>query len=267
MARYLARLRGQFTGISLDERDAIVPEVARQLAEPPCADDLAAVLIVAPYARVAESYGADTLLTPSATVLRRRRSFAVGLLTVAVLAITGISLTFAGALTLLFGLGSAIFPQLIARSGAILHLWPPSSILGQFIAIYVGGLALLLGLLALRQLNYGYAWRGGLIITLLLPIARAGLMTRRKSLPACVLEKPRPQRPRRVGSAKNRVPAGDPYSYFGGDPMSPPGHEYRCSFCGKTQDQVKKLIAGPGQGIFICNECVRLCNEIVGEET
>lgn len=38
----------------------------------------------------------------------------------------------------------------------------------------------------------------------------------------------------------------------------------RCSFCGKTQDQVKKLIAGPD--VFICDECVDLCNEILQEE-
>ncbi|MDV2503112.1 MAG: ATP-dependent Clp protease ATP-binding subunit ClpX, partial [bacterium] len=38
----------------------------------------------------------------------------------------------------------------------------------------------------------------------------------------------------------------------------------RCSFCGKTQDDVKKLIAGPT--VYICNECVELCGEIVTEE-
>jgi hypothetical protein len=37
-----------------------------------------------------------------------------------------------------------------------------------------------------------------------------------------------------------------------------------CSFCGKSQKQVKKLIAGPG--VYICNECIDLCNEIVAEE-
>ena len=37
-----------------------------------------------------------------------------------------------------------------------------------------------------------------------------------------------------------------------------------CSFCGKTQERVKKLIAGPG--VFICDECVELCNEILEEE-
>jgi len=35
----------------------------------------------------------------------------------------------------------------------------------------------------------------------------------------------------------------------------------KCSFCGKSQDQVKKLIAGPG--VYICDECVDLCSEII----
>ena len=44
-----------------------------------------------------------------------------------------------------------------------------------------------------------------------------------------------------------------------------PGNErLKCSFCGKTQDQVKKLIAGPD--VYICDECVELCNEILDEE-
>ncbi len=38
----------------------------------------------------------------------------------------------------------------------------------------------------------------------------------------------------------------------------------KCSFCGKSQEQVKKLIAGPG--VYICDECVYLCNEILDEE-
>ncbi|HCY1322191.1 TPA: ATP-dependent Clp protease ATP-binding subunit ClpX [Staphylococcus aureus] len=38
----------------------------------------------------------------------------------------------------------------------------------------------------------------------------------------------------------------------------------KCSFCGKDQDQVKKLVAG--SGVYICNECIELCSEIVGEE-
>ncbi|HEY7348763.1 MAG TPA: ClpX C4-type zinc finger protein [Ktedonobacterales bacterium] len=40
---------------------------------------------------------------------------------------------------------------------------------------------------------------------------------------------------------------------------------YRCSFCGKSQDQVRRLIAGPG-GVYICDECVALCQEIIEEE-
>ncbi len=45
---------------------------------------------------------------------------------------------------------------------------------------------------------------------------------------------------------------------------TPPDNRLKCSFCGKSQDQVIKLIAGPGT--YICNECVDLCNEIMSEE-
>ena len=38
----------------------------------------------------------------------------------------------------------------------------------------------------------------------------------------------------------------------------------RCSFCGKTQDQVTRLIAGPG--VYICDQCVELCSEIMEDE-
>ncbi len=41
--------------------------------------------------------------------------------------------------------------------------------------------------------------------------------------------------------------------------------KYRCSFCGKTQEQVRKLIAGPN-GAYICDECVDICAEIIEEE-
>ncbi len=37
-----------------------------------------------------------------------------------------------------------------------------------------------------------------------------------------------------------------------------------CSFCGKSQHEVRKLIAGPS--VFVCNECVALCNDIIREE-
>ncbi|GAC1659725.1 MAG: ATP-dependent Clp protease ATP-binding subunit ClpX [Candidatus Elarobacter sp.] len=40
--------------------------------------------------------------------------------------------------------------------------------------------------------------------------------------------------------------------------------QLKCSFCGKSQEQVRKLIAGPG--VYICDECIELCNEIIEEE-
>jgi len=40
--------------------------------------------------------------------------------------------------------------------------------------------------------------------------------------------------------------------------------QLKCSFCGKVQDQVRKLVAGPG--VYICDECIELCNEIIEEE-
>src|SRR4029434_3719547 len=42
------------------------------------------------------------------------------------------------------------------------------------------------------------------------------------------------------------------------------GDLLKCSFCGKSQKQVKKLIAG--RGVYICDECIDLCNEIIEEE-
>ena len=64
---------------------------------------------------------------------------------------------------------------------------------------------------------------------------------------------PRPPRqpPRRQGAGR-MARVGD-----GGDLL-------KCSFCGKSQKQVKKLIAGPG--VYICDECIDLCNEIIEEE-
>ncbi|MCH7586299.1 MAG: hypothetical protein IH941_14290, partial [Acidobacteria bacterium] len=47
---------------------------------------------------------------------------------------------------------------------------------------------------------------------------------------------------------------GEPTGGSGGDLL-------KCSFCGKSQKQVKKLIAGPG--VYICDECIDLCNEII----
>ncbi|MEE9582610.1 MAG: ATP-dependent Clp protease ATP-binding subunit ClpX [Acidimicrobiia bacterium] len=49
-----------------------------------------------------------------------------------------------------------------------------------------------------------------------------------------------------------------------GEPTGGGGDLLKCSFCGKSQKQVKKLIAGPG--VYICDECIDLCNEIIEEE-
>ena len=38
----------------------------------------------------------------------------------------------------------------------------------------------------------------------------------------------------------------------------------RCSFCGKAQDQVRKLVAGPA--VYICDQCIQLCNEVLEED-
>ena len=40
--------------------------------------------------------------------------------------------------------------------------------------------------------------------------------------------------------------------------------DIRCSFCGKSRDKVKKLVAGPG--VYICDQCVALCNQVIAEE-
>jgi len=47
--------------------------------------------------------------------------------------------------------------------------------------------------------------------------------------------------------------------------LSDPGELFKCSFCGKSQKQVQKLIAGPG--VYVCTECIDLCNEIIDEES
>ena len=42
------------------------------------------------------------------------------------------------------------------------------------------------------------------------------------------------------------------------------GDQLTCSFCGKAQEEVKKLIAGPA--VYICDECIELCKDIIAEE-
>jgi ATP-dependent Clp protease ATP-binding subunit ClpX len=71
------------------------------------------------------------------------------------------------------------------------------------------------------------------------------------------------QSPLSCGAA---TPVGN-YRPQGGIPLARPtdsNEQLLCSFCGKSQRQVKKLIAGPG--VYICDECIDLCNEIIDEE-
>lgn len=44
-----------------------------------------------------------------------------------------------------------------------------------------------------------------------------------------------------------------------------PKPRYRCSFCKKSQEEVRRLIAGP-RGVYICDECIALCQEILEED-
>ena len=45
--------------------------------------------------------------------------------------------------------------------------------------------------------------------------------------------------------------------------MSDKHNNIYCSFCGKTQDLVSRLIAGPNGSVYICNECIDICNDIL----
>ena len=47
-------------------------------------------------------------------------------------------------------------------------------------------------------------------------------------------------------------------------PQRTTGERLQCSFCGKSQDEVRKLIAGPK--VYICDQCVELCNDILADE-
>jgi ATP-dependent Clp protease ATP-binding subunit ClpX len=56
-----------------------------------------------------------------------------------------------------------------------------------------------------------------------------------------------------------------PFTRNTNTPPQPPGLTQHCSFCRRTQDEVNRLIAGP-DGVFICDECVELCHDILDEE-
>src|SRR6478735_6891069 len=77
-------------------------------------------------------------------------------------------------------------------------------------------------------------------------------------------KRPRPpSRPRRRRRARTSRP-GRANVTSSNSSTKGPKVPYRCSFCGKSQEQVRKLIAG--QGVYICDECINLCQEIIEEE-
>src|SRR3981081_4028220 len=78
---------------------------------------------------------------------------------------------------------------------------------------------------------------------------------------------PRVSWPTRLARSEPADQAREQHERKGGEPVAKfgdGGELLKCSFCGKSQKQVKKLIAGPG--VYICDECIDLCNEIIEEE-
>src|SRR5512135_683110 len=76
--------------------------------------------------------------------------------------------------------------------------------------------------------------------------------------------RPPATRPRRSRTRRRRDDAGGTGNTVTTSGSKTPKVPYRCSFCGKSQEQVRKLIAG--QGVYICDECINLCQEIIEEE-
>src|SRR4029078_6584911 len=77
-------------------------------------------------------------------------------------------------------------------------------------------------------------------------------------------KRPRPpSRPRRRRRARTSRPGRENVTSSNSSTKGPKV-PYRCSICGKSQEQVRKLIAG--QGVYICDECINLCQEIIEEE-
>ena len=66
----------------------------------------------------------------------------------------------------------------------------------------------------------------------------------------------------KIEAAQSRTPDGGALAFAGIVPK--PNHTLYCSFCGKSQHEVRKLIAGPT--VFVCDECVELCNDIIENE-
>src|SRR5487761_1939762 len=92
------------------------------------------------------------------------------------------------------------------------------------------------------------------------PAARASNDPRRRPTGPLTGPRRRAHRPDRRGAPLQRGHGDQAQMTTTKTPKVP----YRCSFCGKSQEQVRKLIAG--QGVYICDECINLCQEIIEEE-
>ena len=66
--------------------------------------------------------------------------------------------------------------------------------------------------------------------------------------------------------ALQRLPTAEEWCTSAGKEgtMTQETKSYQCSFCGKVNKDVRRMVAGPG-GVVICNECVRECNELIAE--
>ena len=93
------------------------------------------------------------------------------------------------------------------------------------------------------------------------------MTTRREETGSRGVTRFRQGRGRQASKLSQREGAGRAKRDRGSIPLARPtesNEQLLCSFCGKSQRQVKKLIAGPG--VYICDECIDLCNEIIDEE-
>lgn len=72
---------------------------------------------------------------------------------------------------------------------------------------------------------------------------------------------------RKYEVAQRHFPTVDEWCRYIGreESMATEQKTYTCSFCGKSNDQIRRMIAGP-KGVFICNECIEKCNEIIADE-
>jgi len=129
-------------------------------------------------------------------------------------------------------------------------------------------LLVMLGL-AFLVLAVGFrTWGSWSLVPLLVAVVAGGASVYNWRCPACRFPLPRGMSPDRCLQCKLPLTAGvggshDMTSLGNGSDLEAPGGELRCSFCNKSQREVRKLIAGPH--VYICDECVDICCDILAE--